>query len=154
YLPDAVREAVRKACRDDRFGHVVVAADLDAIGVELWIKLDHSRLANDPTSIRELLLGWHGVKIVVGKAQAYYKPSVAITSSARSPQMLLEKLCKKAGLPETAWLAPDARLERSTWLSVLECPERAEGFVLLHKLRSLPYRTIEPEQIRFAVKLS
>jgi AMMECR1 domain-containing protein len=155
HLPDAVRQAVGKACLDDRFGRTVVASDFEALTIELGLELECVSLSGDRFRlVQELHLGRDGVRIALGSSGAYHKPSVAITNSVRTSYQLLGRLCAKARIPETAWLDPAAKLERSEWISALESPDSSSGYVLLQKLRSLPNRPIGPEQVRSALKLS
>jgi AMMECR1 domain-containing protein len=155
HLPNAVRQAVGKACLDDRFGRTVVSSDFEAITIELGLELECFPLSRDRYRlVQELHLGRDGIRIALGSSNAYYKPSVPITNSVRTPYELLGKLCAKAKIPETAWLDPAAELERSLWISALETPGTSSGYVLLQKLRSLSNRSIELDQIRSALKLS
>lgn len=155
HLPDAVREATRKACLDDRFGRTVTVGDYDSTVIELGIELECVPLSVDRYRlVSELQLGRDGVSITLGRAHAYYKPSVAITHSIPTAYELLGRLCQKAGIVETAWLDPAAHVERSRWISVLENSQARSGFTSLYKVRCLTYQSIDVAQIRAAVKLS
>ena len=150
-LPDAIRTATKRAALDKRFRRPLLAADLPLVCIEVWIKLESQELEGSPETIcGSIRMGWDGVKVTLGDKSAYYKPSVAITHSVESPQQLLANLCKKAGLQESAWTDPEARIERSTWMHAIESTANESGFVILHGLRSDLTRRITYDELRLA----
>jgi AMMECR1 domain-containing protein len=155
-LPEATRAALRRAALDERFNRVVLSADVDSTVIELWIETESHVLQGDPDFVCEnIRLGRDGVKIQLGENKAYYKASVAITKSVSTPQQLLQNLCRKAGLMDSAWRDnPQARIERTSWIHAMESREENSGVVLLEGLRRVNRRKASPDEIRTAARLS
>ena len=151
-LPEAVRLAMQRASRDERFGSSVLRGDLDCITIELWIEEARAQLTGDPTGwTAQMRLGWDGIMISRGMSSAYYKPSVALTKSVPTVEELLGKLCRKANLPENAWQESETRVERTNWIHAVE---GKSSVVLLEGLRAAPSRRAEPDTILAAAESS
>jgi AMMECR1 domain-containing protein len=153
-LPDAVRTATIRATLDSRFHRTLLAADLTLACIEVWVKLDGHLLEGSLETIcGSIRMGWDGVKVTLGDKSAYFKPSVAITHSVSSPQQLLEKLCRKADLPDSAWTDPQTQVERSVWMHATESPSSESGFVILNGLRANLDRPVNFDELRSAAIL-
>lgn len=150
-LLEAVRLALQRASKDDRFGRTLLGTDPDDVAIELWIETERVQFSGDcSTWAEQLRLGQDGVRVSIGAAHAYYKPSVALTSSVASVEELFEKLCRKASLPESSWKHPEASVQRTEWIHAVEVPS---GFVLMQGLRPMPCRSPERTEILSAVSL-
>ncbi|MCK6518084.1 AMMECR1 domain-containing protein, partial [Myxococcota bacterium] len=146
---DAVDEAARRAASDARYGGGLCAAELHQLDLELWVNVGVEDVTErEPKRLARLLpCGVVGVELKVGDKSAYFKPSVALTSGLTTPELLLGRLARKAGLPKGAWRRPTAKLSRTIWRHfVLEQGERA---VELRRLRPFP----EPEVSRETLSL-
>ena len=127
---DAVDEAARRAASDARYGGGLCAAELHQLDLELWVNVGVEDVSErDPKRLTRLLPnGVVGVELKVGDKSAYFKPSVALTSGLTTPELLLGRLARKAGLPRGAWRRPTAKLSRTIWRHfVLDQGERG-GF--------------------------
>ena len=114
-------DAVNRACRDARFAHSIVKADLDEISVEVWLQVSSKLIpVEDRESEDAIEFGQDGIEAEQGPAFAYYKPSVALTGQFESPQIFFSALCKKAYLPADAWKYPNCQLRRTRWVHLCE----------------------------------
>jgi AMMECR1 domain-containing protein len=118
--PEAIAIAVRRAALDTRFGKPISLEQVDSTVIELWIEIQSASMGTNALSLESFRLGLDGVRITFGSRTAYYKPSVALTSGVASATELLKKLCRKAGLDQTAWVDANARIERTSWQHVVE----------------------------------
>lgn len=154
-LPEAVKAATWRAALDGRFQRTILSADVASTAIEVWIQTGSEALRGDPATISgSIRMGFDGVRIVLGENTAYYKPSVAITSSVPSPQRLLENLSQKAGLPETAWTDPQAVIERTSWVHAMESAKGRSGILMLRGLRSCEVRSSGVDELGEAARLS
>lgn len=146
-LVDAVDEAARRAAADARYGGALCAAELHQLDLELWVNVGVEEVTERaPRPLARLLpSGVVGVELQVGDKSAYFKPSVALTSGLTTPELLLGRLARKAGLPKAAWRRPSARIIRTHWRHfVLEDGERA---VELRRLRPFPEPALSRETL-------
>jgi hypothetical protein len=112
-----VLETVFRAALDWRYGGPLSRWEVPDVVIEIWIQTGAIEIERDARSEKNpLLLGVEGVEIEGLGRFAYYKPSVAITSSYKTDTSLLEALCKKAGLPKDSWQRADVALRRTQWL--------------------------------------
>ncbi len=103
-LASAVMEnAVSAAVRDLRFPPVE-AAELPEITIEISVMSPLADLAP-----ADVVTGVHGLLIERGGRRGLLLPQVA-TEHHWDRERFLQHLCLKAGLPEDAWRAADARL--------------------------------------------
>lgn len=135
-LDDQLRDATRRAASDNRFTGAITYSDLENVHVELWLQLSREPIVVEQRNIEDaFILGVEGLEIEEGSASAYYKPSVAITSSFKTPQIMLSALCKKAGLEPDAWSKEDCSVWKSAWSHI--CDQQQGKGVLLSALRPM-----------------
>lgn len=102
----SVREmGAAAAVRDDRFPPVA-PADLDLVTIEISV-LSPMIPVSSPD---EVLIGRHGLYLRLGPAAGLLLPQVAVEHGWTAPEFLAQ-LCRKAGLPQDAWTAPECRLQ-------------------------------------------
>ncbi|MCK6524891.1 hypothetical protein L6R49_26100 [Myxococcota bacterium] len=144
---DAVDEAARRAVADARYGGALCAAELHQLDLELWVNVGIEDVTErDPKRLARLLPnGVVGVELQLGDKSAYFKPSVALTSGLTTPDLLLGRLSRKAGLPRGAWRRAGVTLRRTHWRHfVLDEGERA---VELRRLRPHPEPALSRETL-------
>lgn len=118
-LPEAVVKAARRSARDDRFAACLAPEECARARVEVWCEVATRKLP--PAELKkQFVLGVHGLSIRRGDCEAYYKPSVAISSDVNNLGTLLAKIAKKAGLEEDDWSTPDTELWMSDWEHFVE----------------------------------
>lgn len=110
-LSEAILSSARRTAKEDKRMPSVSVAELP------YLKLDVSLLASPvvltvaPESrVDHVQVGKHGLKIILGQKAGLLLPSVAVEQGWTS-QQFLEGVCRKAGLPESAWLNSEASLE-------------------------------------------
>jgi AMMECR1 domain-containing protein len=117
-------DAVSRASRDTRFTGAIVKADLEMLTIEVWLQISSKLVqVEDRHTSSSIRLGEDGVEVEKDTAFAYYKPSVAITSSALTIQALFSDLCQKAGLPEDSWKAPSCIIRKTSWIHFCGTPD-------------------------------
>lgn len=110
-LPAVMNAGMRTAAEDHRFPPVSP--------VELpFLTLDVTLLSNFQSvtvqgegRVAEVEAGKHGLKITRGNKSGLLLPSVA-SERGWDARTFLNQVCRKAGLPVTAWQQPDAQLVR------------------------------------------
>ena len=95
----AVRAAAYRAAIDTRFGPQLIPADIASACLELWVQT-RCEVIEDLATLEYISIWVSTVGICQRQHSAYYKPSVALTSGVRHPERFLDKLTKKAGLPD------------------------------------------------------
>ncbi len=130
-LTRAIEQAARKMLLDLRFGPPITCAEMRDARIELWIQTEQARVFD----LAEIDLGRDGVLLRLGSAEAYYKPSVALTSAITEAQHLLEMLALKAGLEPDDWQDGDAEIFRTRWEHCTESSTDSEGILILHRMR-------------------
>jgi hypothetical protein len=83
--------------------------------------------------------GVGSLEIRFGSENAYYGPSVAITSSMMNTHQLVSNLCLKADIPPEELISAAARLRRTHWLHFAKV--KGTDPVLMEGLRPLRLRT-------------
>jgi AmmeMemoRadiSam system protein A len=74
------------------------------------LRLEISVLTStSPITPEEVVVGQHGLIIEKGQHTGLLLPQVPL-EYGWDRDMFLREICRKAGLPENAWQAPDARL--------------------------------------------
>lgn len=95
----AIVDAAIQAASDDSCGSSVDAAELSTIRVSLCI-VDTVTLTDDP--LADIEIGRHGVAVERGGNGGWLYPTVPVENNW-SPAEYLDRACRKAGLPATAW---------------------------------------------------
>jgi len=121
-LSEQVADAVARSLCDDRYDGRLSRAEHERASIELWIEIGRDLIpVEDRESGKSFCLGVHGIDVEAGEREAYFKPSVPITSERfKTVMQLLRGVCKKAGLPEDAWRDEDCFVYRSSWLHFVD----------------------------------
>ncbi len=105
------KAGVRTALEDLRFPPVTrFELPWLTLDVSVLLQMEEVQVAG-AKRIDEIVVGRHGVRIVQGGRSGLLLPVVAVEQRWDS-KTLLENVCRKAGLPNNAWLEPDSRLYR------------------------------------------
>jgi AMMECR1 domain-containing protein len=139
-LPGALKIAADRALDDKRYGGVLRAGELERLVVEVWIQVFCDDLpSNDLATLQERMeLGLHGLEIRCGDREAYFKPSVPLTSNLVSHEQVIQHLCRKAGLSPDSWHTVPMRITVTHWMhAILHTPSAAQGCVS-RRLRLAP----------------
>jgi hypothetical protein len=143
----AIRIAVARAVEDDRFSYALIDVELPTLAIELWLRLGSE--AFDPEH-QQLALGLEGLEISSGSRSAYYKPSVAITSSCGTTAELISKICLKANISADEIASGVAQFRRTHWVHFAKVggmnPVRMEG------LRIAAVSDITPDSVTTALE--
>ncbi len=101
-----IHNAIAAATEDPRFfGNPVTAGELPQIHIEISYLTPMKRI----TDVREVIIGRHGLHIVLGYRRGVLLPQVAY-ERGWSRDEFLTQVCHKAGLPPDAWKDPKAEL--------------------------------------------
>lgn len=111
-LHQAVTEMVMNAALRDRRFPAVTAAELASLRIEISVLSPLSECRDH----REIRVGKHGLYIRKGASSGLLLPQVAV-EYGWDRETFLRQVCQKAGLPENAYLEPDAIL--STFSAVI-----------------------------------
>jgi hypothetical protein len=137
-LVESVKEALVDAVRDNDYGGQFVRGEVPNARIELMILTGREPITRrEPHSVKTAFaLGGDGVELDHDAETTRYLPWVVFNYEIGSHERLLERLCRKAGLPEDAWQDPDTQIYRTTWLHYLESPSAAgPGYVELFRYR-------------------
>lgn len=102
-LGHAIVDGAISAASDDSCGSELRAAELDTVIVSTCI-VRSLVLTDDP--LADLELGRHGVAIDAGDQGGWLYPTVPVENDW-SAREYLDRTCRKAGLPATAWQDDD-----------------------------------------------
>ena len=145
---EQLHHAVERAAGDTRFVGPLVAADLEALTIEVWLQIDSEVIPLDARSgVAPFAAGIEGLEVECDGTFAYYKPSVALTTGFASLQDAFSALCKKAGLAKDRWLEKSCDLRRSTWIHYAGV---LHGTLQLTGLRSI--RPLDAEAMRWWIE--
>ncbi|MFC6905135.1 TIGR00296 family protein [Halalkalicoccus tibetensis] len=103
HLGHAIVDAAITAASDDSCGSELNAAELGSVVVSTCIVRD-VLLTDDP--LADLELGHHGVAVDAGDKGGWLYPTIP-TENDWSAREYLDRTCRKAGLPPTAWQDDD-----------------------------------------------
>ncbi len=110
-LQEAILSSVERTCKEDPRMPSISPCELP------FLRLDVSLLASPivltvpaESRIEHIEIGKHGLKITRGKQSGLLLPSVPVEQNWTAKEFL-EGVCRKAGLPESAWLESDTILE-------------------------------------------
>ena len=102
-----VEHVTRSSLADPRFeNEPITAGELPQLDMEVSI-LSELASADDP---RSLIVGRHGVKVVLGKRSGCFLPKVGAERGWSAEELLSHCCTMKAGLPTDAWKNPDCRV--------------------------------------------
>jgi AmmeMemoRadiSam system protein B/AmmeMemoRadiSam system protein A len=111
-LGNAVDQAAVHASKDDPRFPPLRSAELFELELEIWILWGMERVAlRGKDRINSVEIGRHGVQISRGGNRGLLLPGVAVEYEMDAEQFL-EAVCRKAGLPENAWLDDSSLLHR------------------------------------------
>jgi AmmeMemoRadiSam system radical SAM enzyme/AmmeMemoRadiSam system protein B/AmmeMemoRadiSam system protein A len=101
--------AERTASDDPRFPPVS-PSELPFLDLEVWLLADMQPVAaKGAARVASVVIGKHGLQIARGSAKGLLLPGVAVDHGF-SAEEFLRQVCKKAGLPPTAWKDDDTQL--------------------------------------------
>jgi AmmeMemoRadiSam system radical SAM enzyme/AmmeMemoRadiSam system protein B/AmmeMemoRadiSam system protein A len=111
-LGQAVQHAaLRTATEDSRFP-TISPTELPHFHLDVTLLYDFQPVTSHGADrIREVQVGKHGLHIRRGNSAGLLLPSVA-TDHGWDAETFLQQVCRKAGLPSTAWMADDAQLQK------------------------------------------
>jgi uncharacterized protein (TIGR00296 family) len=122
-LGEAIVDAAIRAASDDSCGSAVGAAELDTIRVSVCV-VDSVVLTDDP--VADIEIGRHGVSVSRGDARGWLYPTVPVENNW-SPADLLDRACRKADLPPTAWEDDDTMV--TLFDGRVFCERKPEGTI-------------------------
>lgn len=103
-LGNAMEQAAIHASRDDPRFEPIMAAELFELELEIWVLWGMKRVAQRGTDrLNAIQIGQHGVQIARGGNRGLLLPGVALEYQMDA-RTFLEAVCRKAGLPNDAWL--------------------------------------------------
>lgn len=110
-LPALTQSAVRTAAEDHRFPPVS-PTELPHLTLDVTLLFNFEPVTTTGEArVHAVEIGKHGLKIVHGKRSGLLLPVVAVEHNWDA-RTFLDQVCRKAGLPVTAWQQPDSRLIR------------------------------------------
>ncbi|MBU0457921.1 AMMECR1 domain-containing protein [Patescibacteria group bacterium] len=99
-LKNNIEHATTRCIKDDRFGGVTKEEEIDDTVIVFSFLVNKTPISGGLSALtREIELGVHGVEIVNGGRNAFFKESVAISKNYDHTKMF-ERLCRKAELGE------------------------------------------------------
>jgi AmmeMemoRadiSam system protein B/AmmeMemoRadiSam system protein A len=103
-LGDAVEQAALHAAQDDPRFPPITAAELFDLDMEIWLLWGMKRIPSRGTDrLNAIEIGRHGIQISRGGNRGLLLPGVALEYNMDA-QTFWEAVCRKAGLPNDAWL--------------------------------------------------
>lgn len=102
-LGPTIVDAAIEAASEDSCGSEVTAAELPNLGVSVCVVSDLV-LTDDP--VADIELGTHGVAVELGSDAGWLYPTVPV-ENGWSGREYLDRVCRKARLPPTAWQDDD-----------------------------------------------
>jgi AmmeMemoRadiSam system radical SAM enzyme/AmmeMemoRadiSam system protein B/AmmeMemoRadiSam system protein A len=110
-LREAILSSAQRTAKDDN--RMVAISPTELPYLSLGVSLLAAPIATTvPASEREsaIQVGKHGLRITSGNQSGLLLPSVSLEQNW-TPKQFLEGVCRKAGLPESAWTDPAIQLE-------------------------------------------
>ena len=98
------KTAIESATSDPRFPPVKLG-EIESLSLEISVLTERTRAQPD-----EIVVGQHGVCIESAGRRALLLPQVA-SEYGLTVEQFLAMVCRKAGLPNSAWTRPDVLLE-------------------------------------------
>ena len=110
-LSEAILSSAQRTAKEDKRMPSISVAELAYLKLDVSILASPVLLTTAPENrIEHIEVGKHGLKITRGQQAGLLLPSVAVEQNWTA-QQFLEGVCRKAGLPESAWMDTDTRLE-------------------------------------------
>ncbi|MCR9199614.1 MAG: AmmeMemoRadiSam system radical SAM enzyme [Planctomycetaceae bacterium] len=146
-LVEALSQSASRTAAEDKRFPPVAPTELPFLSLDVTLLYNFEQVdvrgEERPTAIE---LGRHGIRIAQGNRAALFLPSVA-TEQGWDAVTFLNQLCRKAGLPATAWKDKATTLLRFEGHSI----ERTPRWDTSSQKRSLPWSTADAQQLaRFA----
>ncbi|HWY86281.1 MAG TPA: AmmeMemoRadiSam system radical SAM enzyme, partial [Gemmataceae bacterium] len=102
-LRHAVEHAAFRTALDDVRFPPISPSELDYLDMEVWLLGNPEAVAaRGEERAQAVVIGKHGVQVVMGQASGLFLPSVAVDSNWDAHRFL-DQVCVKAGLPPAAW---------------------------------------------------
>jgi AmmeMemoRadiSam system radical SAM enzyme/AmmeMemoRadiSam system protein B/AmmeMemoRadiSam system protein A len=109
-LLKAIRHAAQHTAREDYRLPPICAAELPYLDLDVNLLFGHEVVpARGRDRLAAVQVGRHGLRIQRGEAMGLLLPSVAV-SNGWDTEAFFRHICRKAGLPTTAWEDDDATL--------------------------------------------
>ncbi len=109
-LQEAVQKSANRTAREDVRLPPVSSTELPFLDLDVSLLYGFRKVAARGTARgSQVEIGRHGLQIRQGKAAGLLLPNVA-SEHQLSAQQFLEQVCRKAGLPPTAWTEDDTEL--------------------------------------------
>ncbi len=110
-LGDAVRDAALQTATDDQRLPPISPTEIPYLTLDVSVLHDFQQLsAAGADRVKVVEVGRHGLTIQRGQAGGLLLPSVPV-ENGWDAEAFLRQLCRKAGLPSTAWLDDEATLQ-------------------------------------------
>lgn len=104
-----IHSAERTASDDPRFPPIS-PSELPYLDLDVWLLANMQPMtAKGLDRIAAVVIGKHGLQIARGNSRGLLLPGVAVDNGF-SPEEFLRQVCRKAGLPPTAWKDDDVQL--------------------------------------------
>jgi AmmeMemoRadiSam system protein A len=109
-LVKALLHAARCTASDDPRFPPIAARELSRLDIDVWLLSNQRSIdARGESRLPFIDIGKHGVQIARGESRGLLLPGVAVEQGL-DPVTFLEHLCRKAGLPPSAWREEDTQL--------------------------------------------
>lgn len=136
-LGHAVQQAALRTATQDLRLPPIVPSELPHLHVDVSLLYDFQPITQRGTARAQAVqVGLHGLTIRRGESGGLLLPIVAVEAGWDAPAFL-RHVCRKAGLPPTAWEEDDAQLQTFTATLI-------EGPFAPHALKRLPIETPAP----------
>ncbi|MFY8201002.1 MAG: AmmeMemoRadiSam system radical SAM enzyme, partial [Pirellula staleyi] len=110
-LKDAILHTALRTVREDSRMAAISTAEIKYLSLDVSLLASPIRLtAAAGERLDHVIVGKHGLKITLGQPSGLLLPSVPVEQNWTAEEFL-QGVCRKAGLPESAWTNEDAILE-------------------------------------------
>jgi len=117
-LLDALRPAAVRTANQDVRMPPISPTELALLDISVTLLFGFTPIeARGADRVRHVVVGRHGLKIQLGDASGLLLPSVA-PENAWDSQQFLQQVCRKAGLPVTAWQDDSAQISTFEGMSI------------------------------------
>lgn len=105
-----IEQAVRRCIEDRRFGGPLQKEEVAGAKLVVNVLFNKRKVQGNLAALkREIELGIHGIEVKQGEKRAFFKESVPIEHDY-TLEKTLQRLCRKAKLPEDAWADPKTEI--------------------------------------------
>jgi len=109
-LQQSLANSAQRTASDDPRFPPISPSELPFLDLEVWVLSNMQPVAAQGESRRaSVVIGKHGLQIARGNARGLLLPGVAVEHEF-TPEEFLRQVCRKAGLPPTAWKDSDTQL--------------------------------------------